>query len=95
MLTDVNDMIGEAWSYQKSLMDLLDDEDNCVHTLNSLYSLRVDTREYEARKSLDIDIHKTKIELYKCRYEISKRLNRDMDYYIPDKVEFYSPDDYD
>lgn len=87
MLTDVTDLLGEAWDYQKSLKELLDDEACYVYTINQLHAAYKSTHEQEKRKSLKTSIHNVKNNLYECRKEISKRLCYDMNYYVPDKDE--------
>ena len=72
---------------KKSLKELLDDEVCYVYAINQLYVTYIDTREQEKRNSLEIAIHNVKMDLYECRKEISKRLNHDMNYYVPDKDE--------
>ena len=76
-------MMKAPWEHERSLLQLLEQEDEIVESLNLNHQLYINHSKLFSRKEVLKDIHELKERLYETRKQISMRLNHDISYNIP------------
>ena len=71
------------WEHEKSLLQLLEEEDEIVESLNINLQLYINPGKLLTRDDILKEIHQLKERLYETRKQISMRLNHEISYNIP------------